>query len=245
MRYVSTLAALGLLMTAGAANAQVSTTWTIASDYDLRGNSQSATDPALQASIDYAAQGGFYIGAWASNIDFGDALDADYEVDLYGGFARTYESGWGWDAGAIYYSYPGESDLDYVEVYGAVSYDWFKTKLSYSPAFNGDAAEALARELTGDDAVSAWYLEANAAIPLPGAFSLLLHAGLSTGDYWDNAFGDDQIDYSVALGYTVGNYQLAAKYVDTDGDVKVTDDVFNNEGRFIFTVATKFPWRPE
>ena len=32
------------------------------------------------------------------------------------------------------------------------------------------------------------------------------------------------------------------KYVDTDADVEVTDDAFNNEGRVIFTVATTFPW---
>lgn len=241
MRRLRTLAALGLLMAAGAASAQVSSTWTIANEYDFRGNSQSAKDPALQGSIDYAARSGWYVGAWASNVDFGEDVNVDYEIDLHTGFAQTYDSGLGWDVGGVYYAYPDESDFDYFEVYGAVSYDWFEGKLSYSPSFGGDAAEALAQELVGDDKVSAWYLEGNATIPLPGNLSLLLHAGLSTGDYWDNAFGDDQIDYAVGLGYTMGKFELAMKYVDTDGDVKVTDDVFNNEGRVVFTVATTFP----
>ena len=41
------------------------------SDYDFRGFSQSAKDPALQGSADYAfGESGFSIGAWASNVDF-------------------------------------------------------------------------------------------------------------------------------------------------------------------------------
>lgn len=241
MRNSSILAALGLLTAAGA-HADVSSTWTLTNDYDFRGNSQSAKDPAIQGSVDYAADSGWYVGAWASNVDFGDAVDVNYELDLYTGFTRSYDSGFGWDAGIVYYAYPDESDFNYFEIYGSVSYDWFKAKLWYSDAFGGDAAEALAQDLVGDDAVSAWYLEGNAAIPLPADFSVLLHAGISTGDYWDNAFGDDQIDYSVGVGYTYGKFNLALKYVDTDGDVEVTTDEFNNEGRVIFTIASTFPW---
>ncbi len=44
------------------------------------------------------------------------------------------------------------------------------------------------------------------------------------------------------MGYTAGKFNFALKYVDTDSDVKVTSDAFNNEGRVIFTVATTFPW---
>ncbi len=73
-------------------------------------------------------------------------------------------------------------------------------------------------------------------------FSILGHVGCSTGDYWDNAFGDDQIDWSLGVGYTVGKFSLGVKWVDTDGDVKVTSDAFNNEGRVIATIATTFPW---
>ncbi len=65
------LATIGLLAVAGAAQAGVTSTWTVTNDYDFRGNSQSAKDPAIQASLDYAAASGWYVGAWASNIDFG------------------------------------------------------------------------------------------------------------------------------------------------------------------------------
>lgn len=243
MRNLRILAALGLLTAASAANAGVTSTWTLTNDYDFRGNSQSAKDPAIQGSIDYAAESGWYLGAWASNVDFG--TDVDYEVDLYSGFSGTSEGGLGYDVGVVYYAYPDESDLNYFEIYGSVSFDWFKAKLWYSDAFSGDAGEALALANTGDDAASAWYLEGNATIPLPQNFSVLLHAGYSTGDYWDNAVGDDTLDYSVGVGYTLNKFNLALKYVDTDTDVVVTDDVFNNEGRVIFTIATTFPWGDE
>ena len=231
MRNLRILGALGLLTAAGVANAEVSSTWTLTSDYDFRGFSQSATDPAIQGSIDFAADSGFYVGAWASNVDFGDDAGVDYEVDVYAGFSGGETLLW--DAGIVYYAYPDESDFNYAEIYGSLGYEWFEGKLWYSNDFGGDATE-------GD--TSAIYAEANATIELPQNFSVLLHAGLSTGDYWDDVNGDDQIDYSVGVGYTAGNFDLALKYVDTDSDVEVTDDVFNNEGRVIFSIATTFPW---
>ena len=231
MRNLRILGALGLLTAAGVANAEVSSTWTLTSDYDFRGFSQSATDPAIQGSIDFAADSGFYVGAWASNVDFGDDAGVDYEVDVYAGFSGGETLLW--DAGIVYYAYPDESDFNYAEIYGSLGYEWFEGKLWYSNDFGGDATE-------GD--TSAIYAEANATIELPQNFSVLLHAGLSTGDSWDDVNGDDQIDYSVGVGYTAGNFDLALKYVDTDRDVEVTDDVFNNEGRVIFSIATTFPW---
>jgi uncharacterized protein (TIGR02001 family) len=240
MRNLRTVAALGLLSAAAAANAEVSSTWTLTNDYDFRGNSQTAKDPAVQASLDYAAESGWYIGGWASNVDFGD--ETDYEVDVYTGFSGGSEEGLAWDAGLVYYTYD-ESDYNYPEIYAGVTYQWLEGKIWYSNAFGGNAAEDLARENVGNDNVSAWYVEGNLTVPLPADFSLLVHAGLSTGDYWDNVAGDDIIDYSVGIGYTLNHFDLGLKYVDTSaGDAEVRDDLFNNEGRAIFTISTTFPW---
>jgi uncharacterized protein (TIGR02001 family) len=235
MRNLRVLAALGLAATAGIANAGVSSTITAASDYDFRGNSQSATDPALQASIDFATDSGWYVGAWASNVDFGDAADVNYEVDLYTGFTgSTGEGGLTWDAGIVLYAYPDDSDFNYLEIYGSLAQSWFKGKLWYSNDFGGD---------TTDGDTSAIYAEVNGTFPLPANFSILAHVGYSTGDYWDDVYGDDLLDYSLGVGLTLGNFNLALKYVDTDSDFEITDDVFNNEGRVVFTLATTFPWK--
>jgi len=228
---------VGLLGLAGAAQAGVSSTWTITNDYDFRGNSQSATDPALQGSLDYAHDSGWYIGAWASNVDFhANGEPVDYEIDLYTGFTKTLESGVTWDAGIVGYTYD-ESDANYLEAYGSVAKDWFKGKLWYSPDFGGDTT-------SGD--TEAWYLEGNGTFPLPAGFSLLAHVGYSTGGYWDDVAGDDLLDYSIGVGYSINKFNLALKWVDTDSDApEITSDEFNNEGRVILTIATTFPWAKE
>jgi uncharacterized protein (TIGR02001 family) len=229
----------GLLLVAGAAQAGVTSTWTLTNDYDFRGNSQTAKDPALQGSLDYAHESGWYVGAWGSNIDFqvDEAAtglnDPKLEVDLYTGFTKSLENGFTYDVGGVYYGYPDEGDFDYLEIYGSIAKDWFKTKLWYSPDFGGDTTN-------GD--TEAWYLEANGTWALPANFSILAHVGYSTGDYWDDIYTDDLIDYSIGVGYTAGKFNLALKYVDTDSDVQITSDAFNNEGRVIVTVATTFPW---
>ena len=237
MRKVRILAALGLLAAATAANAQVSSTWTLTNDYDFRGITQSAKDPAVQASLDFATESGWYVGAWASNVDFGDDSDIDYEVDLYTGFSGGDEEGLGWDVGLVYYAYPDDSDANYPEIFGKINYNVFSGALFYSNDYVNSGE-------------SAFYISGDATVPLPSNLSLLAHAGYSFGDFWDEpepgVASTDYIDWSVGVGYTVGNFELALKWVDTtldeDDFAFSGDDVFNSEGRVVFSVATTFPW---
>lgn len=244
MRNLRILAALGLATAAGAANAEVSATVFGVSDYDFRGTSQNARDPALQATVDYAGDNGLAVGLFGSNVDFGSSLDADIEIDLYGSFAGKFTEKLGWSTGVTYYAYPGESDLNYTEIFGGLSYDYVNAKVWYSNKFLGDFGEDLARSTSGDDDTSAFYIEGNASVPLPMDLSLLLHVGLSTGDYWDNAIGDDVVDFSVGVGYTLGKFNLALKFIGNDtGDVdEIETDVNSQEDRVLFTVQTTFPW---
>jgi uncharacterized protein (TIGR02001 family) len=235
MRNFRILAALGTLGAATAANAGVSSTWTLASDYDLRGITQSAQDPAVQGSIDFAAESGWYIGAWGSNVDFGTA-DVDLEVDLYTGFAGASEGGLGYDVGLIYYTYRDDDQFNYFEAYGSLSKGWFKGKLSYSNDFGGDSTK-------GD--TPAFYVDLNGTFPLPRNFSVLAHAGYSFGDYWEDS-NNEYFDYSVGVGYTAGKFNLALRWVD-GSDLKSANgmpgDVLSSDARVIFTIGTTFPWR--
>jgi len=243
------LAALSMIGAAATAQAGgLTSTWTLATDYDFRGITQSAQRPALQASLDYAHDSGWYAGAWASNVDFcasgaQGCLDANYELDLYTGFSGTTgESGFGWDVGLIYYTYE-RSDYNYPEIYASLSKGWFKAKLSYSNDFGG-------KTTAGN--TPAFYIEGNAAVPLPRNFSLIGHAGYSFGDYWKDldqaGAGREYFDYALGVGYTAGRFNLALKWID-GSDLKeangTPDDVFSSEARMVFTVATTFPWRKE
>lgn len=244
MRNVRILVALGLLSAAGAANAEVSATVTATNDYIFRGITQSAEDPALQASVDYADESGWYVGAWGSNVDFGPGDPANIEVDLYTGFAGETEMGMGWDVGITYYAYPDESDYNYPEIYGKLSYGIFSGALFYS----NDWVNA------GEDAM---YVNAGISVPFADAFTFNLGVGYSFGDAFEGIDVSEEedgsdlrdseyMDYSIGVGYTAGNFELGLSWIDTDldeGDPLFSDDdVFNSEGRVVFTIATTFPW---
>jgi uncharacterized protein (TIGR02001 family) len=247
MKLSQGVAAVLLLVSGAAANAEVTGTIGAVSDYDFRGVSLSAKDPAVQGSIDWAGESGFYAGAWGSNIDYGDGYDGNFELDLYAGFAGETAGGLGYDVGIVWYLYPDSSgnttrcrDLerdceisDYPELYVGVTYKWLELKQWYTNDYGG----------SDDDG---WYTEGNASFELPANFGLNLHLGYNYGDVFD---GTEFMDYSVGVGYTLGNFDLELKYVDTDlssgDDAFSSSDVFNTEGRVIFGVSTTFPWAKE
>jgi uncharacterized protein (TIGR02001 family) len=235
MRLSQGLAALAMLASASMAHAQLSGTVTAVSDYDFRGITQSAQDPALQGSIDWAGESGLYVGAWASNIDFGNEFDADIEVDLYGGFRGGDDVTW--DLGFIYYTYPGESDANFPELYASATYSFLTGKIWYSNEFGGF------------DNDEAFYYDLSAAYELPENFGLTAHIGYSDGDGIDNSYGDSYMDWSVGVTYALGNFTLGLKYVDgSDNEVLgdgTPDDIASSEARAIFSVSTTFPWGSE
>jgi uncharacterized protein (TIGR02001 family) len=236
MKHVKCLVASIALAASGSAVAgEWSSTITATSDYDFRGVTLSAKDPALQASIDWAAESGFYVGAWASNIDYGSDVDGDIELDLYGGYAGETSGGLGYDVGGVWYTYPGSSSSankfkieDYPELWAGLSYGMFDVKQWWAIDYGGGSDDAF-------------YTEGNLTFEPAENFSIGLHLGYNYGDAFD---GSEYMDYAVSVGYTLGNFDLELKYTGTDlsGSDKTTDDVFNTEGRVIFSVSTTLPW---
>ena len=244
MKSTQGLAALVLLATTTAAHAEFSGTVTATTDYDWRGVTQTAQDPALQGSLDYATDFGLYAGAWASNVDFGSG-DPNVEIDFY--------VGWGggetllWDVGAIYYVYPGESDFNFPEIYGSLGWEFIEGKISYSWDFAGTSE-------------TAFYYEANVDYGLPANFGVIGHIGYSDGDGITAAYSnydvngnivesvDNYMDWAVGITYTWGYFDFALKWVDgEDLETKrdTPDDISSSEARAIFSVSTTFPWSKE
>jgi uncharacterized protein (TIGR02001 family) len=240
MRWKLACATATMLLAAQGVHAQFSSTLTLTNDYDFRGFSQSAKDPALQGSLDYAFANGFAVGAWASNVDFGPEVDGDIELDVYANYTGAINDTTSWVAGLVYYLYPGSDESDTQAAIG--EYPEYFVGLNTGPlAFKQWYANDLYD--TGEDG---YYTEGNATVELPQEFSLLLHAGYSWGDLWD-LVGGEIFDYSVGLGYDVRNFSLSLKYTGTDasGDQKITTDESNNEGRIVFAVSTTLPWGEE
>jgi uncharacterized protein (TIGR02001 family) len=204
-----------VLLLAAPAGAAITGKVTFVSEYVLRGIAQSNEEPAIQGSIDWAHDSGFYVGLWGSNVDFrhiGLTIDAQVEFDLYAGYAWTGDAGFGIDVGAIHYHYPGEGnidplgdsdDLNYEEVYFGVKYKIFSLKVYYTDDFLGFDVEET-------------YTDATAAIPLGGDFTLTLHGGFST---FDPVFLEDYYDYKVGISKAFGKLSLEVSYVDTDEEL--------------------------
>jgi uncharacterized protein (TIGR02001 family) len=229
MKQVNVLSALALLAASGIAHAGVSSTISLTNDYDFRGVSQSAKNPAVQASLDYADdKSGWYVGAWGSNVDFGD--DTNVELDVYTGFTGKTDAGLGWDAGFVYYTYD-EHRYNFPEIYTGFNYSYFNAKLSYANDYGGDSTPGH---------IGAVYVSAGAEVPLPVEnLRVNAHVGRSV---FSGSLLEDYTDFSVGVGYTMQHFDLGLKVITTDASPKTTTDEFNNETRIVFTVATKLPW---
>lgn len=211
---IACAAGAAVLLTAGAASAQAAPeiAWNaaVASDYVFRGYSQTNEDPTLQGGVDVTI-GAFYVGAWASNVDFGD--DTDAEVDIYGGY-RGEAGGVAFDVGVVGYGYinaPSGADYGYVEFKGAVS-------RAIGPATIG-AAIYWSPDFFGIDE-EATYVEANIAfVPAPqwtvsGAIG---HQALDVND--------DYVTWHAGVAYAFNdNVAIDLRYHDSDVDGPLSDD---------------------
>lgn len=187
-----------LAMAAGyAAAAEFSGNLTYATDYRFRGISQGDRSQAIQGGFDIELDNGLYFGTWASNV--GAWSGGTIEVDYYGGYAMDLSESTSVDVGVLYYGYPeddADPDLDYVEVYGSVTFEDLTLGVNFSNDY-----------FAGTDTF--WYLYGDYSLGVAENLSLDLHLGwnLFDGEEAGGAFGigdvddpeDSYIDYSVGL----------------------------------------------
>lgn len=227
MKKVSLLVLLALGGAASSVQAEVSSTITLTSDYDYRGLTQTARDPAVQASLDWEGESGLYLGVFGSNVDFGDGTDT--EVDFYAGYRGSVNEDVSFDVGALQYTYhSGESDIDFIDLYAGLTYKDINFKYWY-------AWDVSNTGLAGS------YFEVNHSVPLPNDFSLDLHGGYSFGEYWT----EEYFDYSIGLSKSLGQFSLSLRWID-GSDLKsarnAPDDLFTSDAKVVFSVSTTFPW---
>ena len=94
---------------------------TLATDYNLRGISQSNATPAIQGGITATSSTGIYVSTWASSLaGNGSWGGSNMELDLIAGYSHAVGPAT-LDGGVVYYVYPGTSGHEYFELYGSVS----------------------------------------------------------------------------------------------------------------------------
>ena len=196
-----------------------------------RGISQTSNgNPAVQGGFDYGVglseEIGFYLGTWASNIDFDDGPQGGtVEIDYYGGLTGNIQ-GVDWSLGGLYYQYPGADqslNYDFIELTAALGYDFEMVGLAYdfawSPEFFGEVGDS-------------YYHAFSAGVPLPRGLSL--DAGLAYQGF-DLESNDDYWHWTVGLTASVIGFDMTVAYHDADeSDDPLTD------ARAVFTIARAF-----
>lgn len=210
----------------------ISATITGVTDYRDRGMSQSDEKPALQGSIDWTHDSGFYLGTWLSNVDFNDGDQAEVEWDVYGGY------GWEWggfefDLMANWIMYPGASD--------ALDYDLVEFTQSVSRAFGIVNAKALVIYSPDNSGDSGTGLYPRAELEVP-----ILETGLNATGTYGFQYVDDAArygvhsyaDWSLGLAYSWEGFDFALQYIDTN--LSRSECAEGCGATAVFTVARTF-----
>lgn len=213
------------LALACAAPARAATSGSVAltSDYLFRGVSQTATDPALQAGVEYSADAGLYVGAWGSNISWlsdlstPDApISSSLEFDVYAGWRHALGDHAALDVGAIGYLYPG----DFPEGFNSADTGELYVALNFTPSetttVGAKAAYAVTDLFGYADSDGSPYVEFNAGWQFHPGWSASAHAG----HQWirsNEAF--EYAEWRVGLARTFDQgFSVAAAWNDTDAD---------------------------
>lgn len=192
------------------------------SEYMFRGISQTDDHPAIQAGAGYSFSNGFYVGGWASNVDFGESTDA--EIDTFVGWNGDLNDTFNLDVQLVRYNYIGEPDgVDYAynELIGKVSFaENYSATLGYTNDFLNTDTDSFYGAVGGSWAVGN---EVN------------LTAGL--GYTTVQGPEDGYLDYSVGVNRDFGPVNIGLGYIGTDSS---GEDLFgkdNAEDKFVLTFA--------
>lgn len=189
------------------AQAEVTGNVAVTNNYIWRGITQTNDQAAVQGGLDYSSNIGLYAGTWLSNVDFSSegVSDKGYELDLYGGYAGEI-GGFGYDAGAIYYAYPTQTDIDFLELFLSGGYGPF----SVGGYFTVDKE--------GTDNENDIYVVGKADFELDILKGIGLGFEVGRYEYDDSAFKDyTHFGFNISKGTDFGKFSLGIAKNDQGG----------------------------
>jgi len=171
---------------------------TLASDYIYRGIDQNDDQPALQLGADFGFANGFYVGAWGSNVDFGDSTNI--EIDTYVGWAGALGDNSTLDVKLTRYNYLNEPtgvDYAYNELITTVGLgETYSFTLAYTNDYLNADLDSVYAGVAGSWALNQTYtLNANAG--------------------WTSIAGplENYFDYGISLSRSFGPATVSLGYV--------------------------------
>ena len=190
---------------------------TLVSDYRFRGISQTDRRAAVQGTFTIGHSSGFYATVWGSSIADYVENGSNQEIDLIGGYSKTFGAT-KLDGGVLYYYYPGS---------GGINSDFFEPYISVSQTFGPVTAKATANYGFKQRALALnqvspkkdnLYLAGDLSAAIPKTpVSLTAHLGHTFGPSY-LSIGKGYTDWGVGASAAVKNFSVGVQYVDASKD---------------------------
>lgn len=210
---------------------ELSSTFTLTSDYIYDGESQSGESPAVQGSLDLGFDNGLYVGVWASTIDFEESygVDGDVEIDFYVGYSRDLNEWLNFDLALFHYAYPGDDRA-------ALNYEEVALTLGYKELFSLGVAYA-----DDDDVWNGKQIRYIASYDQPFLEEWVAVFKLIRTDNEPSFLKDDKWSWKAGLATTWKNVDWELAYWDTDlSDADTFTDIA--DPRVVFSASYTFSW---
>ena len=167
---------------------------------------------------------GVYVGAWASNVDFGED-GPSIEFDSFLGWSHDVSDQFNLDLSLVHYSYFGEHDdygsVDYTEVIGKGTWNEMLTlTLAYAPDYSNLD-------------YSSFYINLGGSWEIGNEFSL--NAGIGHSDFSDD--NGSYNDWNIGVSRAWGPATFALNYYDTDIDFDDGAEHNHASDQFVFSVT--------
>jgi uncharacterized protein (TIGR02001 family) len=229
------------------------------SQYVFRGLTQTNEKPAVQGGFDLAHKSGFYLGTWASNINWvadfvppPNSVSASMEWDFYGGYKGSLPADFGYDLGVLYYWYPGNYDNappnytkpNTTELYAALTWKFLSLKYSWSANNKTfgvpDSRGSSYLDLTASYDVIEKVSDAIGKVTIFGHLGHQWYRGNPNGfDNGNYDYGDWKVGASTEIyGVTVGIYGTG-----TDAQQQYYTNIYGKDisrGQFVAYVQKTF-----
>lgn len=137
------------------AQAQVSGSAGIVSDYMYRGISLSSGKPVARLSLDVDGADGWFAGGQVVSGQLAPQSHRNAQWLGYAGYARRLPSGLSWEGGMSAYAFHAAPDWNFREVFAGLSFDNYSMRLHYSPDYLGFGMRTVYAELSGGGQLAA------------------------------------------------------------------------------------------
>jgi uncharacterized protein (TIGR02001 family) len=223
------LAALTLAAETASADFSVDGSATLATDFPVRGVSQTMSSPALQGCVEFAHESGFSGYVWGSNVDFvaeGDPDDgARLEFDVALGYEAALSERIGASVHRVQYMFPGINPglhYDYGEWIGELILDErHRLTLGYSDDINGLGERGR-------------YVAVASALNLPAGVTIDLQVGHND---LEAAYGESYNHAALSVSGSIDRFTWRLAYHVTDRRAR---DIFYEsavEPRMVLSVS--------